>query len=309
LAEHDQGQARAGFPPEPAGQGASITRAGPSSSWGPTLRLHQCGIAEENGAGIVSSRFIFSKLQLRRRSLDHQSGEAPGGGARDRRCGTSSKRVIRETSGAAEPRRRLCIASASRRSSRLLIEGKAIQLHPLVCTAFNGRLRRRPDGAVSCAAVHRGSARSTAALMMSSNNILSPANGDPIIVPSQDVGARVVLHDPRKRSVPRARGMAFSDVWREVHRALREPPLRSAGQGPRCACPNTSAILRASWWQNVRVVSTTAGRGLVVRDFCRMACRSMPSTRDMTKKTISGTIKRVLSHRGPEGDGRVSRTS
>src|SRR6476646_4149147 len=67
----------------------------------------------------------------------------------------------------------------------LLVEGKAIQLHPLVCTAFNADF----DG--DQMAVHvplsLEAQLEARALMMSSNNILSPANGDPIIVPSQDV--------------------------------------------------------------------------------------------------------------------------
>jgi len=66
----------------------------------------------------------------------------------------------------------------------VLIEGKAIQLHPLVCTAFNATSMATKWRAR--AAVHRGAAEARA-LMMSSNNILSPANGEPIIVPSQDV--------------------------------------------------------------------------------------------------------------------------
>jgi DNA-directed RNA polymerase subunit beta' len=67
----------------------------------------------------------------------------------------------------------------------VLIEGKAIQLHPLVCTAFNADF----DG--DQMAVHvplsLEAQLEARALMMSSNNILSPANGEPIIVPSQDV--------------------------------------------------------------------------------------------------------------------------
>jgi DNA-directed RNA polymerase subunit beta' len=67
----------------------------------------------------------------------------------------------------------------------VLIEGKAIQLHPLVCTAFNADF----DG--DQMAVHvplsLEAQLEARALMMSTNNILSPANGEPIIVPSQDV--------------------------------------------------------------------------------------------------------------------------
>ncbi|MDX1344782.1 MAG: DNA-directed RNA polymerase subunit beta', partial [Sedimenticolaceae bacterium] len=97
----------------------------------------------------------------------------------------------------------------------VLIEGKAIQLHPLVCTAFNADF----DG--DQMAVHvplsveaQLEARS---LMMSSNNILSPANGEPIIVPSQDV-VLGLYYMTRERINARGEGMVFSDV-REVARA------------------------------------------------------------------------------------------
>ena len=97
----------------------------------------------------------------------------------------------------------------------VLIEGKAIQLHPLVCTAFNADF----DG--DQMAVHvplsLEAQLEARALMMASNNILSPANGEPIIVPSQDVVLGIVLHD-RKRINARGEGMTFSGRD-EVHRA------------------------------------------------------------------------------------------
>ncbi len=74
----------------------------------------------------------------------------------------------------------------------ILIEGKAIRLHPLVCAAFNADF----DG--DQMAVHvpltLEAQLEARALMMSTNNILSPANGEPIIVPSQDVVLGLVLH-------------------------------------------------------------------------------------------------------------------
>src|SRR5262249_50850815 len=97
----------------------------------------------------------------------------------------------------------------------LLVEGKAIQLHPLVCTAFNADF----DGGQM--AVHVALALEAqpeaAPLMMSSNNILAPANGDPIIVPSQDV-VLGLYYMTRERIGARGEGMFFADVA-EVHRA------------------------------------------------------------------------------------------
>jgi DNA-directed RNA polymerase subunit beta' len=88
----------------------------------------------------------------------------------------------------------------------VLIEGKAIQLHPLVCAAFNADF----DG--DQMAVHvplsLEAQMEARVLMMSTNNILSPANGKPIIVPDAGHRARALLHDARARSSPRASSTA-----------------------------------------------------------------------------------------------------
>ncbi len=91
----------------------------------------------------------------------------------------------------------------------VLIEGKAIQLHPLVCTAFNADF----DG--DQMAVHvplsLEAQLEARALMMSTNNILSPANGEPIIVPSQDV-VLGLYYMTRERVNAKGEGMSFADV-------------------------------------------------------------------------------------------------
>jgi DNA-directed RNA polymerase subunit beta' len=98
----------------------------------------------------------------------------------------------------------------------VLIEGKAIQLHPLVCTAYNADF----DG--DQMAVHvplsLEAQLEARALMMSTNNILSPANGDPIIVPTQDV-VLGLYYMTRDRINAKGEGMSFTDVA-EVHRAF-----------------------------------------------------------------------------------------
>jgi DNA-directed RNA polymerase subunit beta' len=97
----------------------------------------------------------------------------------------------------------------------VLIEGKAIQLHPLVCAAFNADF----DG--DQMAVHvplsLEAQMEARTLMLSSNNVLSPANGDPIIVPSQDI-VLGLYYVTRERVQARGEGMAFRDVS-EVARA------------------------------------------------------------------------------------------
>ncbi|MEE4280252.1 MAG: DNA-directed RNA polymerase subunit beta', partial [Halieaceae bacterium] len=97
----------------------------------------------------------------------------------------------------------------------VLIEGKAIQLHPLVCAAYNADF----DG--DQMAVHvpltLEAQLEARALMMSTNNILSPANGEPIIVPSQDV-VLGLYYMTRERVNARGEGRVFAD-FNEVHRA------------------------------------------------------------------------------------------
>ena len=98
----------------------------------------------------------------------------------------------------------------------VLIEGKAIQLHPLVCAAFNADF----DG--DQMAVHvplsieaQMEART---LMLASNNVLFPASGEPSIVPSQDV-VLGLYYATRERTNGRGEGMVFSDIP-ELQRAL-----------------------------------------------------------------------------------------
>ncbi len=149
---------------------------------GPTLKLHQCGLPKKMALELFKP-FIFGKLQLRglvttikaaKKLVERGSSEV----------WDILEDVIREHPvmlNRAPTLHRLGIQAFE----PVLIEGKAIQLHPLVCTAFNADF----DG--DQMAVHiplsleaQLEARS---LMMSTNNILSPANGEPIIVPSQDV--------------------------------------------------------------------------------------------------------------------------
>ena len=99
----------------------------------------------------------------------------------------------------------------------VLIEGKAIQLHPLVCAAYNADF----DG--DQMAVHvpltLEAQLEARALMMSTNNILAPANGEPIIVPSQDV-VLGLYYITRERINAQGEGMVFVDID-EVMRAYR----------------------------------------------------------------------------------------
>ncbi len=149
---------------------------------GPTLRLHQCGLPKKMALELFKP-FIFSKLQLRGLATTIKAAkkmvEREGSEVWD-----ILEEVIREHPillNRAPTLHRLGIQAFE----PTLIEGKAIQLHPLVCSAFNADF----DG--DQMAVHiplsieaQLEART---LMMATNNILSPANGEPVINPSQDV--------------------------------------------------------------------------------------------------------------------------
>jgi len=179
---------------------------------GPTLKLHQCGLPKRMALELFKP-FIFSKLQLRGLATTIKAAkkmvEREGGEVWD-----ILEEVIREHPvmlNRAPTLHRLGIQAFE----PVLIEGKAIQLHPLVCTAFNADF----DG--DQMAVHvplsieaQLEARS---LMMSTNNILSPANGQPIIVPTQDVVLGLYWLT-RERINGLGEGMVFTDVA-EVHRA------------------------------------------------------------------------------------------
>ncbi|MDR9390273.1 MAG: DNA-directed RNA polymerase subunit beta' [Wenzhouxiangella sp.] len=210
---------------------------------GPTLRLHECGIPKKMALELFKP-FIFSKLQRRglamtikaaKKLVEREEGEV----------WDILEEVIREHPvllNRAPTLHRLGIQAFE----PVLIEGKAIQLHPLVCTAFNADF----DG--DQMAVHvplsLEAQLEARALMMSSNNILSPANGEPIIVPTQDVVLGLYY---MTRLLPGARGegMFFSNVA-EVHRAYanREVDLHA---------PVTVRITETSFEDGQAVESTT----------------------------------------------------
>jgi DNA-directed RNA polymerase subunit beta' len=183
---------------------------------GPTLRLHQCGLPKKMALELFKP-FIFSKLQFKGLSTTIKAAkkmverEEPA-------VWDILEEVIREHPvllNRAPTLHRLGIQAFE----PTLIEGKAIQLHPLVCTAFNADF----DGdqmavhvPLSIEAQLEGRA-----LMMSTNNILSPANGEPIIVPSQDV-VLGLYYLTRERINAQGEGMVFADL-QEVHRAYENP--------------------------------------------------------------------------------------
>ncbi len=179
---------------------------------GPQLKLHQCGLPKKMALELFKP-FIFNKLELQ--------GIATTVKAAKREVEAETpvvwdilEEVIREHPvmlNRAPTLHRLGIQAFE----PVLIEGKAIQLHPLVCAAFNADF----DG--DQMAVHvplsLEAQMEARTLMLASNNVLSPANGEPIIVPSQDI-VLGLYYATRERVNARGEGMAFADIT-EVQRA------------------------------------------------------------------------------------------
>ena len=247
---------------------------------GPTLRLHQCGLPKKMALELFKP-FIFQKLQLR--------GEASTIKAAKRLVEREGpevwdilEEVIREHPvllNRAPTLHRLGIQAFE----PVLIEGKAIQLHPLVCTAFNADF----DGDQMAVHVPLSieAQLEARALMMSSNNILSPANGDPIIVPSQDV-VLGLYYMTRERIGAMGEGMMFSDVG-EVHRAYETRQLHlQARIKVRVSEVHT---VDGEKVRRTRLVNTTAGRALL-SEILPDGLSFDIVNQDMTKKTISATI-------------------
>ena len=199
---------------------------------GPTLKLHQCGLPKKMALELFKP-FIFGKLQLRGLATTIKAAkklvEREGAEVWD-----ILEEVIREHPvllNRAPTLHRLGIQAFE----PVLIEGKAIQLHPLVCTAFNADF----DG--DQMAVHvplsLEAQLEARALMMSTNNILSPANGEPIIVPTQDV-VLGLYYMTRERVNARGRGHGVRRRRRGAPR-LRERQPSDLHAGSRCASPRT----------------------------------------------------------------------
>ena len=152
----------------------------------------------------------------------------------------------------------------------VLIEGKAIQLHPLVCTAFNADF----DG--DQMAVHvplsLEAQLEARALMMSSNNILSPANGEPIIVPSQDV-VLGLYYMTRERVGREGRGHG---VRRRRRKCIAPTRTASSTCRPRSRCASRARAASDDGELHREDVASSTPRSAArcCPRSCRTACRS-----------------------------------
>jgi len=248
---------------------------------GPTLRLHQCGLPKKMALELFKP-FIFSKLELRGLATTIKAAkkmverEEPV-------VWDILDEVIREHPvllNRAPTLHRLGIQAFE----PVLIEGKAIQLHPLVCGAYNADF----DGdqmAVHVPLTIEAQLESRA-LMMSTNNILSPASGEPIIVPSQDVVLGLYWMT-RERVNAKGEGMRFADVA-EVSRAYNSGQVDLQA---RIKVRITEVIVGEDGEKTTRrtLVDTTIGR-VLFWEIVPAGIEFQLVNRPMVKKAISSII-------------------
>ena len=223
---------------------------------GPTLKLHQCGLPKLMALELFKP-FIFSRLEAMGIATTIKAAK------KEVEAGTPVvwdilEEVIKEHPvmlNRAPTLHRLGIQAFE----PILIEGKAIQLHPLVCAAFNADF----DGDQMAVHVPLSVEAQLEArtLMLASNNVLFPASGEPSIVPSQDV-VLGLYHATREKINGKGEGMVFTDIA-EVQRALDAGEVELA----------TRISVRLTEWNRnkatgefepeTKLVETTVGRALL----------------------------------------------
>ncbi|GGI93194.1 DNA-directed RNA polymerase subunit beta' [Shewanella gelidii] len=222
---------------------------------GPTLRLHQCGLPKKMALELFKP-FIYGKLEGRglattikaaKKMVEREVAEV----------WDVLDEVIREHPvmlNRAPTLHRLGIQAFE----PVLIEGKAIQLHPLVCAAYNADF----DG--DQMAVHvpltLEAQLEARALMMSTNNILSPANGEPVITPSQDV-VLGLYYTSRECVNGKGEGMAFESVH-EAEKAYRTGAAELHAR-VKVRITETKTDVTGEKVKTTRIVDTTVGRALL----------------------------------------------
>ena len=248
---------------------------------GPTLKLHQCGLPKKMGLELFKP-FIFSKLELRGLATTIKAAkkmvEREGPEVWD-----ILEEVIREHPimlNRAPTLHRLGIQAFE----PVLIEGKAIQLHPLVCTAFNADF----DGDQMAVHVPLSieAQLETRTLMLSSNNILSPANGEPIIVPSQDV-VLGLYYMTRDCINAKGEGMIFANI-KEARRAY-ETGAATIHAKVKVRILDVTLDDDGNELEKSRVLDTTVGRALLMELMPRGLSIDLVN-KTMTKKAVSGVI-------------------
>ncbi|MEM5517000.1 DNA-directed RNA polymerase subunit beta' [Henriciella sp. AS95] len=254
---------------------------------GPNMKLHECGLPKKMALELFKP-FIYARLDAKglagtvkaaKKLVEKEKPEV----------WDILEEVIREHPvllNRAPTLHRLGIQAFEPK----LIEGKAIQLHPLVCAAFNADF----DGDQMAVHVPLSLEAQLEArvLMMSTNNILSPANGKPIIVPSQDIILGLYYLSLDKDGEP-GEGMAISDVA-ELEHALHSGKL------------SLHAKIKARFEgvdeegkEEIRIIDTTPGRYMIASLLPKMKGMRPEVVNDlMTKKAISKLIDEVYRNCG-----------
>jgi DNA-directed RNA polymerase subunit beta' len=256
---------------------------------GPTLKLHQCGLPKKMALELFKP-FIFGKLERRGLATTIKAAK---------------KMVERETAEvwdilADVIREHPVLLNRAPTLHRLgiqafepvLIEGKAIQLHPLVCAAYNADF----DG--DQMAVHvpltLEAQLEARTLMMSTNNILAPASGEPIIVPSQDV-VLGLYYMTRSRVNAKGEDMIFADAA-EVQRAYETGHAHLQAR-IKARISSTSTNSDGEKETKIEMVETTVGRVLLFNIVPDGLPFSMVNQK-MTKKQISGILNACYRYVG-----------
>jgi DNA-directed RNA polymerase subunit beta' len=254
---------------------------------GPELKLQQCGLPKKMALELFKP-FIYSKLELyglastikaAKRMVEKERPEV----------WDILEEVIREHPvllNRAPTLHRLGIQAFE----PVLIEGKAIQLHPLVCTAFNADF----DGDQMAVHVPLSLEAQLEArvLMMSTNNILSPANGKPIIVPSQDI-VLGLYHITMERPGEKGEGMLFTSIG-EIEQALEAKAVSLHAR-----IKARYHTVDADGNPVVQRVETTPGRILLSEILPRHPAIGFDLINTLlTKKEVSNVIDQVYRHCG-----------
>jgi len=222
---------------------------------GPTLKLHQCGLPKLMAIELFKP-FIFSRLEAMGIATTIKAAK------KEVEAGTPVvwdilEEVIKEHPimlNRAPTLHRLGIQAFE----PVLIEGKAIQLHPLVCAAFNADF----DGDQMAVHVPLSieAQMEARALMLASNNVLFPANGEPSIVPSQDV-VLGLYYATRERINGKGEGMIFTNIS-EMLRALENGVVEITAK-INVMLPEWTKNAEGVFVEHVKLTETTVGRALL----------------------------------------------
>ncbi|MEO1200518.1 MAG: DNA-directed RNA polymerase subunit beta', partial [Pseudomonadota bacterium] len=254
---------------------------------GPELKLHQCGLPKKMALELFKP-FIYSRLDAKGLSTTVKQAKKLVEKEKPEVWDILDE-VIREHPvllNRAPTLHRLGIQAFE----PVLIEGKAIQLHPLVCAAFNADF----DGDQMAVHVPLSLEAQLEArvLMMSTNNILHPANGGPIIVPSQDIVLGLYYLSIEQQNEP-GEGMLFGSI-NEIEHALNAKAVTLHARVKaryRTVDENGEPI--------TRIIDTTPGRMLIAQHLPKNPNVPFDLVQKlMTKKNIAGMIDAVYRHCG-----------